>query len=513
MLKKLLFLFLLFMGYLPLVAQQDNYFANPVIKGDVADPSIIRYNGQYYATGTSSEWAPHYPIFQSDDLVNWKQVGHVFEEKPEWIKNSFWAPEWYVHQNKVYVYYTARKKADNISCIGVAVANHPSGPFKDYGPIVEFGKEAIDAFVLQDKGNLYISWKAYGLDNRPIELLACKLSKDGLKLEGEPFSLLRDDEHQGLEGQHWYKEGDYYYLIYSIKGCCGPSSDYAVSVARSKKLRGPYEKYAGNPILHGSKEVLSIGHGTLTKTPDGRNYYLCHAYLQGSGFYQGRQPFLMEMKMREDKWPHFVTGEYATVTQPMPNKKNIQKPVADFYDDFTDNKLRKEWTWNYPYVNVKATPSNGILSLSGTPIEKTTTGSALCLRPTASNYVFETAVINEGKEWKGVVLYGDHENLITLGCKANKLAIKQLIKGKEEVLAELPMRAPVAYLRLHVTEGVNCAFSWSLDGKEWNAVSINGLQKVNMKPLVRWDRVSRPGLYQEGVNEVAQFAYGRMFNP
>jgi hypothetical protein len=220
----------------------------------------------------------------------------------------------------------------------------------------------------------------------------------------------------------------------------------------------------------------------------------------------------MEMKMREDKWPHFVTGEYATVTQPMPNKKNIQKPVADFYDDFTDNKLRKEWTWNYPYVNVKATPSNGILSLSGTPIEKTTTGSALCLRPTASNYVFETAVINEGKEWKGVVLYGDHENLITLGCQANKLAIKQLIKGKEEVLAELPMRAPVAYLRLHVTEGVNCAFSWSLDGKEWNAVSINGLQKVNMKPLVRWDRVSRPGLYQEGVNEAAQFAYGRMFN-
>ena len=252
MLKKLLFLFLLFMGCLPLVAQQDNYFANPVIKGDVADPSIIRYNGQYYATGTSSEWAPHYPIFQSNDLVNWKQVGHVFEEKPEWIKNSFWAPEWYVHQNKVYVYYTARKKADNISCIGVAVANHPSGPFKDYGPIVEFGKEAIDAFVLQDNGNLYISWKAYGLDNRPIELLACKLSKDGLKLEGEPFSLLRDDEHQGLEGQHWYKEGDYYYLIYSIKGCCGPSSDYAVSVARSKKLRGPYEKYAGNPILHGS---------------------------------------------------------------------------------------------------------------------------------------------------------------------------------------------------------------------------------------------------------------------
>ena len=136
--------------------------------------------------------------------------------------------------------------------------------------MVEFGKEAIVAFILEDKGKLYISWKAYGLDNQPIELLACKLTDDGLRLDGKPFSLLRDDERQGMEGQHWFKKDGYYYIIYSVRGCCGPQSDYAVSVARSKKLEGPYEKYQGNPILHGSKEVLSIGHGTITTTPDGR---------------------------------------------------------------------------------------------------------------------------------------------------------------------------------------------------------------------------------------------------
>ena len=87
----------------------------------------------------------------------------------------------------------------SISCIGVAVADSPTGKFKDYGPVVEFGKEAIDAFILEDKGKLYISWKAYGLDNQPIELLACKLTDDGLRLDGKPFSLLRDDERQGME--------------------------------------------------------------------------------------------------------------------------------------------------------------------------------------------------------------------------------------------------------------------------------------------------------------------------
>lgn len=40
------------------LAQQESYFTNPVIHGDVADPSIIRIDQTYYITGTSSEWAP-----------------------------------------------------------------------------------------------------------------------------------------------------------------------------------------------------------------------------------------------------------------------------------------------------------------------------------------------------------------------------------------------------------------------------------------------------------------------
>lgn len=96
-------------------------------------------------------------------------------------------------------------ETDGTSYIGVATADKPEGPYTDHGPIVEYGTEAIDAFVLEDAGELYISWKAYGLDPRPIELLACKISDDGLRMAGEPFTLLRDDKRQGMEGQHWLK--------------------------------------------------------------------------------------------------------------------------------------------------------------------------------------------------------------------------------------------------------------------------------------------------------------------
>ena len=158
-----------------LLAQQEGTFVNPVIRGDVPDPSVIRIGNTYYASGTSSEWAPYYPIFASVDLVNWRQTGHVFNTQPEWTSNSFWAPELFYYRDKVFCYYTARNKQTKISCIGVAVADSPSDEFVDHGPIVEFGKEAIDAFVFNDNGQLYISWKAYGLDFRPVEILCAKL--------------------------------------------------------------------------------------------------------------------------------------------------------------------------------------------------------------------------------------------------------------------------------------------------------------------------------------------------
>ena len=110
----------------------------------------------------------------------------------------------------MYCYYAARRKSDNTSYIGVATAQGTSLQFTDHGPLVEHGTEAIDAFVFDDDGQLYLTWKAYGLDSRPIELLGSRLSDDGLRLEGEPFSLLKDDEGIGLEGQYHFKKGDDY---------------------------------------------------------------------------------------------------------------------------------------------------------------------------------------------------------------------------------------------------------------------------------------------------------------
>lgn len=134
------------------VMREPHHFFNPVIKSDVPDPSVIRAGDKYYLAGTSGNATPVYPIYRSSDLVNWSQIGAIFDMPPAWTKGEFWAPELYSHNGKYYCYYTAKAKSDGISCIGVAVADSPEGPFTDHGPLVRWTNEAIDAFVFDDNG-------------------------------------------------------------------------------------------------------------------------------------------------------------------------------------------------------------------------------------------------------------------------------------------------------------------------------------------------------------------------
>lgn len=510
--KATLFLSLFLFFSSNLFCQVKGFFENPVITADLADPSVIKIGDTFYATATSSEWAPFYPMFSSPDLVNWTQIGHVFNQKPEWTSHSFWAPELFYHNNKVFCYYTARRKSDNVSYVGVASANSPTEEFTDHGPIIEYGTESIDAFVFNDNGQLYISWKAYGLDNRPIELLGSKLSSDGLRLEGEVFSLLKDDEKIGMEGQQHLKRGEYYYLIYAAGACCGPSSDYDVRVARSKNFKGPYEKYHGNPILHGGDgEYQAGGHGTLVETDDNRMFYLFHAYKKGPGFYLGRQPMLQEIEFTNDHWIRFTTGNVIQTKQQLPFANTVQKKWSGFSDEFKDTALKTEWSWNYPFSTIDARLQNGKLLLSGEPINNNKSGTALCVRPRTADYLYQTEVVNSNRSLKGLTMYGDDKNLIAFGVEGNKLVVKSIKDNQETVLSESVFSGKRARLKIEVSEGYWLTFFSKNSKNEWAKV-LDAPIKADF--LIRWDRVARPGLIHIGSSsEPAEFSFFTMENP
>jgi beta-xylosidase len=460
---------------------------NAVIPADFADPSIILSGKQYYAVGTSSEWAPHFPIYTSVNLKDWKQTGYVFDKAPEWTSGSFWAPEYYHHNSLFYIYYTARRKTDNVSCIGVATSKFPDKGFVDHGIIVEHGKEAIDAFIHNDNGQLYLTYKAYGLDGRPIEILGNKLSADGLKLEGEPFSMFKDTQGVGLEGQSILKKDGYYYLFYSSGNCCGSKCDYNVRIARSKSLKGPFEIFDKNPVLSENADWKCSGHGTFVNTPEGRTYYLYHAYSKQSSVFTGRQGLLSELTWPgKNEWPMFKTENASTI-----------KKSNNIVNSFNTTRLANYWQWDFRNSTPKVSQRNGNLYLSGQIKETNQAGVVLTVRLSSASFEMTTTVINHNAALKGLVYYGDANACIGIGTRANTVELWQIKDNKRTVLAhrESLTSAPVQ-LKLMLTPDFTCEVFYRQGKEAWK--QLNSALPLNIDFLPQWDRSPRIGLNFNG---------------
>lgn len=457
----------------------------PVIAGDFADPSIIKANNQYYAIGTSSEWAPHFPIYKSSDLLNWKQTGYVFDEAPKWTSGSFWAPEYDYHDNTYFIYYTARRKSDNVSCIGVATSKYPDRGFVDKGVIIDHGKEAIDAFVYLDGSIRYITFKAYGLDQRPIEILACKLSKDGLRMEGEPFSLLKDDERVGLEGQSVMKKDDYYYLFYSAGNCCGAKCDYNVGVARSKSFVGPYERYSANPLLMENEYWKCSGHGTFVKTTEGKDYYLYHAYNKKTNVFSGRQGMLAQLIWtKKNAWPSFKeqSGPHTDVNLKM---------------EFAKNEIDKKWQWDFRNSSTKISQHNGQLHLSGDIKKDNLSGTALTVRPVSGVFEATTEITNTNSALKGLVYYGDVNAALGVGVSGDEVEFwKVNSKGRTILSKTIISKKGGLELKMKVTADLGVVVFFRQGDQGWQSIPTK--EKITSDFLPQWDRSPRIGLNFKG---------------
>ena len=63
--------------------KSDMRVQNPVVRGFYPDPSICSANGKYYLACSSFEYFPGVPLFESDDLLNWKPIGHCLTRKSQ----------------------------------------------------------------------------------------------------------------------------------------------------------------------------------------------------------------------------------------------------------------------------------------------------------------------------------------------------------------------------------------------------------------------------------------------
>jgi xylan 1,4-beta-xylosidase len=485
-------------------------FQNPVLPGDYPDPSVIRVGDEYWATATSSEWAPLFPLLKSRDLVNWEWVGNVFERRPEWAVGRFWAPEIWEHKGKFYIYYVGLKRGGSLA-VAVATADKPAGPWTDHGPMVSQEMGSIDAMPVADNdGTLYLMWKEDGNSrNKPTPIWIQKMTPDGTKLVGEMKEILRNDadwERNLVEGPYVQRQGDYWYMFYSGNGCCGRGCNYALGVARAKNLMGPWEKCPSNPLVVGNDTWKCPGHGSVVRDPEGRDWLLYHAYHADTFVYVGRQGVLDPVTWK-DGWPVINEGKGTGTKLLGPTAFKAQQPLVDFSDDFKAAKLSPQWQWPQD-VHPTVVISDGKLKLSASARRADPlAGAVIAVRTTVGDYVATTSVDLHsvaGNRSAGLSAFGDHDNALGASVKDGKVLVWKRQRGKEQMLSTNATPAgQTVHLRMTAAKGHRFSFSTSGDGKTWT--ELGGKVDVEGNYLPPWDRGIRVALVAGGESPEAVF--------
>ena len=481
---------------------------NPVIAGDHPDPSIIRMGKDYWATCTSSAWGPLFPLLHSTDLVNWEQTGSVLTRRPEWATGDFWAPEISEFNGKFFVYFTARQQNGRLS-VAVATADKPGGPYTDHGPIVAQEDGSIDAAPVTDtNGVRYLVWKEDGNSrNQPSIIWAQKLNDEGTKLIGEMHELIRNEagwEGGVVEGPFILRRNGWFYLFYSGNGCCGNGCTYALGVARSRSLLGPWEKNPANPILAGNETWKCPGHGSIVPDESGKYFLLYHAYSTAGTIFTGREGMLDEVKFGADGWPTINNGNGPSVKMISPLGAAQKVSGASYTDDFTGKNLESGWQWPQ-HREPGHRLENGKLLLAVNGPETNYLAAVLARSTLSVDYVATTTI--DPKSLKsgsavGLCAFGDSENAMGAAFQGGQIITWRRDRGVTRQLAQQPVPdASKLFLQLTARHGYRFQLAVSADGEKWTPCG----DAADAKDLPPWDRSVRVALTVGGAPNAEGF--------
>lgn len=299
-------------------------YQNP-LPVEYGDPYVLlASDGKYYMYGTGAGAVDGFCAYSSDDMVDWKAEGQVYQGNisGSWAVANFWAPEVYERNGKYYMFFSAdwnvnpTNELENFR-IGVAVSDKATGPFKEMSdrPLFDPGYPAIDGNIFEDEdGRTYLyysrccykhavesevaTWaKEKGMFDEIEEswIYGVEIKPDFSEIIGEPVLILRppvtNDDKQAewesrsvtsgevnrrwTEGSYTFKHNGIYYMMYSANFFGG--ENYAVGYATAKSPLGPYVKSPDNPVLQKNTSkggvVTGTGHNSIVKSRDGKEMY------------------------------------------------------------------------------------------------------------------------------------------------------------------------------------------------------------------------------------------------
>jgi len=256
---------------------------NPLFKGWYADPEGAVFGSEYWIYPTTS--APYdeqvfFDAFSSKDLIVWEKHARVLDTSDvTWAHRALWAPSVIEKQGRYFLFFSANDvqrpggplwnendPRNHYGGIGIAIADSPAGPFRDYlgKPLVsDFYNEAqpIDQFVFEDlDGTCYLiygGWNHCNIGSLKSDFTGFVPWEDG--------SLFKEITPQGyVEGPVMFLRNEKYYFMWS-EGNWGDGS-YKVAYATAERPTGPFDRVG--TVLESDDDVATGGgHNSVIRIP------------------------------------------------------------------------------------------------------------------------------------------------------------------------------------------------------------------------------------------------------
>jgi len=256
-------------GANPLLRDRFTADPAPLVVGD----TVYLYVGHDEAKGSDMFRMNEWLAYSSRDLRHWTAHGTVMKPTDfKWAVRDAWAAQVVQRGGRFYLYATVQHDDTRPGkAIGVAVADHPLGPFKDArgsALVAEdttpspYGWNDIDPTVfIDDDGSAWLAW------GNPALYLA-RLKDNMTELDGAIEKLALPNY---TEGPWISKRHGRYYMTYAAMAHQGVWEHLAYATAPS--LRGPWT-YQG--ILTGPAHKSYTIHAGLIDDFKGQSYLVYH---------------------------------------------------------------------------------------------------------------------------------------------------------------------------------------------------------------------------------------------
>jgi xylan 1,4-beta-xylosidase len=366
---------------------------NPILPGFNPDPSIVRVDDDYYIATSTFEWFPGVQIHHSRDLVHWRLLTRPLNRASQLNmlgdpdSCGIWAPCLTHADGRFWLIYTDVKRYGRTTVGGASGASLRD--FHNYlvtcptidgewSDPVYLNSSGFDPSLFHDDdGRKYLVnqlWDHRPGQNRFAGIVLQEYSVAERRLIGRRENIFRGTPLGFTEAPHLYRRNGWYYLL-TAEG--GTGWGHAVTMARSRKITGPYELHPDTHILSSRHrpdvELQRAGHADLVETQTGETYivFLCGRPLRNRGRCTlGRETAIQPMTWGADGWLRTTDGRGLAQTEVAAPAGLLAHlfPPPPARENFDDAKLPIEFQWlrsPWPGELFSLTARPGFLRLFG----------------------------------------------------------------------------------------------------------------------------------------------------